>query len=88
MAHGRLWPSAPCQCFSPGGIQTTSPGLNLLDWPTFTLRPAAAGGDDQGLAEWMCAATQYARPVRRSPEALQHGPDQAGYTADRYGQYR
>jgi hypothetical protein len=41
---------APCQCFSPGGNHTTSPG-NFLDRPAPALRPAEAGGDDQGLAE-------------------------------------
>ena len=26
---------APCQCFSPGSIHTTSPGADLLDWAAY-----------------------------------------------------
>ena len=44
---------APCQCFSPGANQTTSPGRISSTGAAFALRPAAAGGDDEGLAEWM-----------------------------------
>ena len=44
--------AAPCQCFSPGGNQTTSPGrISSIGPPS--LRPAEPGGDDQGLAERM-----------------------------------
>ena len=42
---------APCQCFSPGANQTTSPGRISSIGPALALDPAAAGGDDQGLAE-------------------------------------
>ena len=43
--------AAPCQCFSPGGNQTTSPGRISSTGPALALHPAAAGGDDQRLAE-------------------------------------
>ena len=45
--------AAPCQCFSPGGNQTTSPGPDFLDRAALALDPAAAGGDDQRLTERM-----------------------------------
>jgi hypothetical protein len=44
---------APCQCFSPGENQTTSPGPDLLDRSAFALSPAAARRDDEGLTERM-----------------------------------
>lgn len=42
---------APCQCFSPGGNQITSPGRDGLDGPTPALGQSTAGGDDQGLTQ-------------------------------------
>ena len=42
---------APCQCFSPGGNQTTSPGRISSIGPPHALRPAAARRHDQRLAE-------------------------------------
>jgi hypothetical protein len=42
---------APCQCFSPGGNQTTSPGRISSIGSTLALHPAQSGRDDQGLAE-------------------------------------
>src|SRR5262245_35847452 len=44
---------APCQCLTPGGIQMTSPGVDLLLLPTRLLDPAGSGRHDQGLAERM-----------------------------------
>ena len=44
---------APCQCFSPGGNQTTSPGRISSIGPPHRCSQAAAGGDDQRLAERM-----------------------------------
>ena len=43
----------PCQCFTPGGIQTVSPGPNLLNLAAPVLHPTDAVGDDQGLAKRM-----------------------------------
>ena len=43
---------APCQCFSPGGTNDVA-GADFLDGAARALRPAAAGGDDQRLAERM-----------------------------------
>ena len=45
--------AAPCQCFTPGGIQTTSPGADLLDGATPVLYQSDAGRDDQRLAKRM-----------------------------------
>ena len=45
--------AAPCQCFSPGGIHTTSPGRISSIGSSFALHPTATGGDNQRLAEWM-----------------------------------
>ena len=45
--------AAPCQCFTPGGIQTTSPGADLLDGATPVLHPSDAGRDDERLAKRM-----------------------------------
>ena len=44
---------APCQCFSPGENQTTSPGRISSIGSAFALRPAAAGRDDESLPERM-----------------------------------
>src|ERR1700704_1076324 len=44
---------APCQCFSPGENQTTSPGPNLLNAAAFALSPATASRDDESLTERM-----------------------------------
>ena len=44
---------APCQCFSPGGNQTTSPGRISSIGPPSALSPAAASRDDESLAERM-----------------------------------
>jgi hypothetical protein len=44
---------APCQCFSPGENQTTSPGWILLDRAAFVLNPTAASRDDESLTERM-----------------------------------
>ena len=41
---------APCQCFSPGGNQTTSPGRISSTGPP-RAAPAAAGRHDQRLAQ-------------------------------------
>ncbi len=43
--------AAPCQCFSPGGIQIVSPGRDLGDLATPGLDKAEAGEDVQRLAE-------------------------------------
>ncbi len=45
--------AAPCQCFSPGGNQTTSPGPNFLDRPAPALGPAATRRHDQSLPQRM-----------------------------------
>ena len=45
--------AAPCQCFSPGGNQTTSPGRISSFGSAPALRPAETGGDDQRLAKRM-----------------------------------
>ena len=45
--------AAPCQCRSPGGNQTTSPGADGLHRPATGLDEPATGGDDQGLPERM-----------------------------------
>ena len=45
--------AAPCQCFSPGANETTSPGRISSIGPPSRCDPAAARGDDQGLAERM-----------------------------------
>ena len=42
---------APCQCFSPGGTQTTSPGRISSIGPPQRCAQAAAGRDDQRLAQ-------------------------------------
>ena len=43
--------AAPCQCFSPGGNQTTSPGrISSTGPPSRCTRPQP-GGDDQRLPE-------------------------------------
>ena len=44
---------APCQCFSPGGHQTTSPGRIVRALPALALHQAAASGHDQVLPEGM-----------------------------------
>ena len=44
---------APCQCFSPGSNQTTSPGRICSTVPPLSLHPSASVGDDQRLTEWM-----------------------------------
>ena len=44
---------APCQCFSPGGNHTTSPGRISSIGPPSRLHPAEARRDDQGLTQWM-----------------------------------
>lgn len=44
---------APCQCFSPGGEPDDIAGMNLCDGAAEALGAAAAGGDDDGLAEGM-----------------------------------
>ena len=50
---------APCQCFSPGGNQITSPGRISSIGPAPALRQAAAGRHDQGLAQgWVCHAVR------------------------------
>lgn len=41
---------APCQCFSPGSNQTTSPARISSIRSALTLHPAAASGDDKGLS--------------------------------------
>ena len=43
--------AAPCQCFSPGGIQTTSPGRISSIWPPQRRTRPDARRHDQGLAE-------------------------------------
>jgi hypothetical protein len=43
---------APCQCFSPGGVQIVSPGRMILNGPP-VLHAAAAPSDHQNLAGWM-----------------------------------
>src|SRR3954454_2920102 len=45
---------APCQCFKPGGNQTTSPRPDFLDRPALGLDPAESRRDDQRLAKRMC----------------------------------
>ena len=45
--------AAPCQCFSLGANETTSPGRISSIGPPFALRPAATGGHDQRLTERM-----------------------------------
>ena len=44
---------APCQCFSPAGIQMTSPGRISSIGPPQRCTPADTIGDDQGLPERM-----------------------------------
>src|SRR5258708_7608904 len=44
---------APCQCFSPGGIHTTSPGRILAHRTSLGLGPADARDDIQRLAQGM-----------------------------------
>src|ERR1700730_3160519 len=44
---------APCQCFSPGENQTTSPGRISSKGPPFALNPAAASRHDERLTERM-----------------------------------
>src|SRR5213082_3078270 len=45
---------APCQCFSPGANQTTSPGRIFSIGVALALNPAKTGRDNQRLTEWMC----------------------------------
>ena len=42
---------APCQCFSLGREPDDVALLDFLDGAALALHPAAAGGDDQGLAQ-------------------------------------
>src|SRR5437870_3044776 len=42
---------APCQCFSPGGNQTTSPRPDYLDRTSPAPREATAGRHDQRLSQ-------------------------------------
>jgi len=56
---------APCQCFSPGGNQITSPRPNLLERASPALCQAAASCHDQGLAQRVavpcCSSTRFER---------------------------
>ena len=45
--------AAPCQCFSPGEIHTTSPGRISSTGPPSPLHPAKAGTHNQRLTEWV-----------------------------------
>ncbi len=45
--------AAPCQCFSPGANQTTSPGRISSIGAALALDAPAARGDDEDLAEGM-----------------------------------
>ena len=45
--------AAPCQCFSPGENQTTSPGRISSIGPPHALRAAATGRDDESLTQRM-----------------------------------
>ena len=45
--------AAPCQCFSPGGIEITSAGMDILNRSALALHPTTTGCDDQGLTERM-----------------------------------
>ena len=59
--------AAPCQCFWPAGILTTSPGTDLLDAITPPLNPAGAGRDDEDLT------CRMRMPRRASTRLERHG---------------
>jgi hypothetical protein len=44
---------APCQCFSPGSIHTTSPGRDVRDGAAYTLHVPETRRDDQRLTKGM-----------------------------------
>src|SRR5438477_6817868 len=49
---------APCQCFSPGANQTTSPGRIFSIGVALALNPAKTGRDNQRLTEWIAPRTR------------------------------
>ena len=69
--------AAPCQCFSPGGIQTTSPGPDFLDGASPALRPAATGRHDQSLAQRMSVPCGPGAGLECDAGARQRAPERA-----------
>ena len=77
---------APCQCFSLGENQITSPGLIVSTGPALTLDPAAASHNNQRLTQRMRmprsagawlerdAGTGYTGRLRRAEQAVNPHP--------------
>ena len=63
---------APCQCFSPGGNHTTSPGPKFLDGAAPALGPTEAGGDDKRLPQRMGMPGRPRRRFERDACAAGH----------------
>src|SRR5437773_12113803 len=64
---------APCQCFSPGRKPDHVTGTDLLDGAAFALNPAAAGRNDERLAERMRVPGRSSRRLKRHAGALNEG---------------
>ena len=69
--------AAPCQCFSPGGEPDDVAGADFLDRAALALDPAAAGGDDQGLAQRMRVPGGARAGLERDAGAARRGPGRA-----------
>ncbi len=72
---------APCQCFSPGGNQTTSPGrISSIGPPSRCAQPHA-GRDDQRLAERMGVPRRARARLERDARPGRPGPARATGTS-------
>ena len=73
--------AAPCQCFSPGGNQTTSPGRISSIGPPSRCNPAKARGDDERLAKRM--RVPGGPSARREVDVCSRQPRRVGRRRDR-----
>ena len=80
---------APCQCFSPGGNQTTSPGRISSTGPPSRWTQPQPDGDDQRLPERMGVPGRARAGLERDVGAVAPWPDPAPeqrIDADRSGE--